>query len=296
MASSAIAQSEPGAGGDSQPDPNLAPFLILMGGASVVSLLVMRRRGLLRAGGLDKNIRDCGGVGAIVWLTGAATIFVMTYFGAIIGLAVSQQSGFEQASLAELGLTSLGTYVVSIAAAAALIVAMRPMSTRAGFVVKPRDLAVGPLIFLLILPTVWVVSVLSTEIAAEILTRSGEAPPEELGHETLRALSDGSGVWWWMVTLGAVVGAPIIEEIIYRGFLQSALRRAKAPGWMTVIIVSVLFTGVHVGSADPWTLPSLFVLSLCLGASMEVTGRIGVPILIHAVFNGTMLAIAEFVV
>ena len=47
-----------------------------------------------------------------------------------------------------------------------------------------------------------------------------------------------------------------------------------------------MFAGVH----QPWTLPPIFVLSVCLGLAYERTGNLWVPVVMHAAFNGLMTA------
>ncbi len=90
----------------------------------------------------------------------------------------------------------------------------------------------------------------------------------------------------------AVVGAPIVEEVIFRGVLQSALRHLlpEANRWWAIMIASVVFALIHIGSVVPVTLvvalPAYVVLAMGLGYVYEKTGRLWAPIFIHAAFNG----------
>ncbi len=88
--------------------------------------------------------------------------------------------------------------------------------------------------------------------------------------------------------LGAVVFAPMVEELLFRGVLLRALLR-KFPPAAAVIGSSVVFALVHyVG--DPNTLPFLPALA-GLGAVLAVvtlkTGDLSMAIWIHAGFNLT---------
>jgi len=87
----------------------------------------------------------------------------------------------------------------------------------------------------------------------------------------------------------AAVMAPLLEELLFRGFFQTAMRTFLAdlkypqPAWLSIGASSVLFAASHV-NAGHW--PALFVLSICMGYSYEKSGSLFRPILIHAIFNG----------
>lgn len=81
--------------------------------------------------------------------------------------------------------------------------------------------------------------------------------------------------------LAAVVVAPVVEELVFRGYLYGVMRRYL--GWTAgVVLNAVLFAAVHghVPSLGP-----LFVLAVCLTLAYEWTGSLLVPMTMHAVFN-----------
>lgn len=89
----------------------------------------------------------------------------------------------------------------------------------------------------------------------------------------------------------AVVLAPVIEELIYRGVLLRALReRGKI---LAIIVSSVIFTSVHLTGLDSSqmlgsaavSLPPLFILSLVLAWLTLRSGRLGPAIFLHSGFN-----------
>jgi membrane protease YdiL (CAAX protease family) len=53
--------------------------------------------------------------------------------------------------------------------------------------------------------------------------------------------------------------------------------------WIGVVVASLLFAAMHA----PWTMPPIFVLSLCVGYAYERTGNLWVPMVMHAGFNVT---------
>lgn len=91
---------------------------------------------------------------------------------------------------------------------------------------------------------------------------------------------------------GVVVTAPVAEEMLFRGFLYTALRRCW--GFVPALAVSsILFAAMHF---DPTGLYALLVLpaALLFGWLRERTGGIFAPILAHAVFNAA--AVAAFLI
>lgn len=89
------------------------------------------------------------------------------------------------------------------------------------------------------------------------------------------------------VAVLATLGAPIVEEVVYRGVLYPAIEKA-ANSSVAVVVVTLLFWGVHVaqywGSAA--VLVSVFVLSLALTLVRAATGSLLPCVVTHFLFNG----------
>jgi membrane protease YdiL (CAAX protease family) len=88
-----------------------------------------------------------------------------------------------------------------------------------------------------------------------------------------------------IIVVGAVLIAPVFEELLFRGLFQTMARSflvTRYSAWSAILVSSVLFSMTHV-NAGHW--PSLFVLSLCIGYSYEKSGSLFRPIFIHAIFN-----------
>ncbi len=97
------------------------------------------------------------------------------------------------------------------------------------------------------------------------------------------------------LVLTAVIGAPIVEELFFRGLLLRSLEGRFGTGW-AVAGSSVLF-----GLAHPNDLPvagvvlvmvSLAALAALLALLVVRTGRLGPAIVAHAAFNAINLAVA----
>jgi membrane protease YdiL (CAAX protease family) len=85
----------------------------------------------------------------------------------------------------------------------------------------------------------------------------------------------------------ATFTAPLVEELIYRGVLYSALQRTIGMLW-AVVGVSVLFMIVHVPQyqTNIGVISAIGVLSLFLTLVRAYTGRLLPCVIIHTVFNG----------
>lgn len=105
--------------------------------------------------------------------------------------------------------------------------------------------------------------------------------------EILRLILELQGGRLVLAALVAVLLGPLLEELLFRGFLQSALTRvAGARG--ALVISSALFAALH-GVAG---LPVLFALSLFLGWLQLRTRSLLVPWSAHALHNAVQLGLA----
>ncbi len=85
----------------------------------------------------------------------------------------------------------------------------------------------------------------------------------------------------------ATVTAPFVEELVYRGVLYPAVRRATNTT-VAVFLVSALFTFVHVQQYynNAGVIAAVATLSVALTLVRAATGRLLPCVVIHAVFNG----------
>lgn len=97
------------------------------------------------------------------------------------------------------------------------------------------------------------------------------------------------GGWVIVMIVVVVVGAPLIEEIVYRGLILQSLQ-GRINDVLALIVSSLWFAAIHL---QPVELPGLFAFALVLGACFIVTGRLGSAILAHAAFNAVGLLIAS---
>jgi membrane protease YdiL (CAAX protease family) len=88
------------------------------------------------------------------------------------------------------------------------------------------------------------------------------------------------------IVLSAVVIAPLVEEMLFRGFIQSLFRSVLNRPWVAIFCASTFFSVSH-ANAEHW--PALFVLSLGIGYAYEKSGSLWRPIFMHVLFNGIMV-------
>jgi uncharacterized protein len=89
----------------------------------------------------------------------------------------------------------------------------------------------------------------------------------------------------WLVVLVVVIGAPLVEELFYRGLLQRSLAARFSQG-PVLVGVAALFAVVHFRPAE---FPGLFAVGLLFGWSALRWDRLGPAIMIHVGFNLTGL-------
>ena len=85
----------------------------------------------------------------------------------------------------------------------------------------------------------------------------------------------------------AVVTAPLIEELVYRGLLYKAIERAAGVA-IAIVVVSLLFAGVHVFQYrnNLAVIAVITLLSITLTVARAVSGKVLPAFIIHLVFNG----------
>ena len=93
------------------------------------------------------------------------------------------------------------------------------------------------------------------------------------------------GAWFIVLFLIVVVGAPLVEELVYRGFIQGGLQTRLGSTW-ALIIAAAWFTVVHL---EPIEFPGLFAFAIVLGFCYKRTQRVGLPMVTHLAFNATGL-------
>ncbi len=101
----------------------------------------------------------------------------------------------------------------------------------------------------------------------------------------LTALARGPGLAVLAVSL--VIGAPLVEELFFRGLLLRALDRRYGGRW-AVGVSAVAFGLTHF---QPLQLLGLVVFGVILGVLAQRRGRLGASVVAHAAFNATTVVL-----
>jgi membrane protease YdiL (CAAX protease family) len=247
---------------------------------------VIRPGSFARAG-----VRDVKSVHPIVWFAPALLILIAQQVGAAGVLAIPGLAGAPE-SMRFKAVASLGAYSVGLVTAGVLVRLIISASGQSGLAISAKGLLIGGLAFI----PVWPIVATAGAVAVKVAEWSTGATPDVVAHDTLAELIKNQGnAWAWVMAGLAVVAAPVIEEIIYRGFLQSALLRVTGRPWVAIVGAAAIFALMHRAASPPvpWhAVGVIFVLGAACGAAFERSRNLGAPIMLHALFNLTNVVLA----
>jgi len=94
---------------------------------------------------------------------------------------------------------------------------------------------------------------------------------------------------WPLTVLAVAVGAPLSEELLFRGFLLPALARSrlKFPG--AALVTTAAWTALHAGYS-PAGIIEVFLVGLYFSWVLWRTGSLRVALFCHAVYNAAIMA------
>jgi len=265
------------------------PYTLAVSMLLVIALLFAG--GLLRPGGFAKaGLRDITALPAVVFFFAAFVVLLAQSSGAsLVGhFAWVNEQGYSDFQMRTI--VSTVSYLLAMIAGFGMLFILRRSATTGdgldnGFGVGFLDLPVGLGCFLLAFPFIRILGLLG-EFA---YTQTQGQSPDGIAHETLKIFTDNPNDPWVMVFVGgAIIGAPIVEELVFRVYLQGALLKWFKSPWLSIIFTSILFASIHrLGPQPvPWfALPTIFAVGLTCGVAYERTKRVGVPIMMHMCFN-----------
>ena len=110
---------------------------------------------------------------------------------------------------------------------------------------------------------------------------------DEISQRANDLSSTAPGSWKVLLILVVVVGAPIVEEIVYRGAVQTHLQRT-AGTTAAILGTAVIFAAIHMSFIE---FPGLFAFALVLGFARLRSGTLGLSIVTHMAFNAAGLVL-----
>lgn len=118
-----------------------------------------------------------------------------------------------------------------------------------------------------------------------------------LNNETVQALAGQS---WWLMLIGTVVVAPLVEETLVRGLIFGSIHGRSR--WAAYGVTIVLFAAMHVwqyvlqydGKALLLASVQYVPAGIALGWTYEKADTIWAPILLHASINAISMGLMKF--
>ena len=111
--------------------------------------------------------------------------------------------------------------------------------------------------------------------------------------ENLIALFDDPWTWPGLAIV-MVIGAPLMEEVVFRGFLYRGLagtRETTGRVWLAIIVGAVFWALCHALQYELLDLALLVGFGVILGVARWRTGSVLLPMLMHAVFNAIAVTV-----
>ncbi len=101
-----------------------------------------------------------------------------------------------------------------------------------------------------------------------------------------KQLMDGAAIWVAMPVIG--LGAPLSEELLFRGFLFSGLAKTRLRFLGTAILTTALWGGLHAGYSV-FGLIEVLAIGLYFCWLLVRTGSLWVTIICHALYNSVVM-------
>jgi membrane protease YdiL (CAAX protease family) len=213
----------------------------------------------------------------------AALCFVAGFFAANVAVLIATGAGADVNSLAVTAAGLIGLWVGLGVTMLAVTRAKGSGDLAVDFGLRfqrPFDLVglpIGAGVQLLVVPLIYLP-------LSRFISDLGDRL-EEPARELTKQATHGIGV----AVLGVlvVVGAPIVEELFYRGLLLRAVQRRFGSN-IAIGVSALVFAGAHF---ELLQFPALFALGVLLGAMAVRYERLGPNIFAHAGFNAVTMAI-----
>lgn len=271
-------------------DPPSDTFNLIIVGLTLITLCTLAFKGMLHERALQLGPTRELGLSATEHLAGA--YFAIAYVLLMMLAFETDSSGIDlvaavfpflliglmigRANRAEGGLRTIG------------LIPRHPM----------RDLKWAAMAVPIGLLVVWTVGLGATSLSEWL-----GWPVETIGHEAFKDLieddgsdKDGRSEALIKLIISAVILAPLYEELVFRGVMQTCLVRLFGESrWAAVCYAAAMFAVTHAWVV-PWqNLFPLFALGLVFGYVYERTGSLLTAVLAHAGFNAANIALVVLV-
>ncbi len=220
------------------------------------------------------------------WSASAALLLTIAIILASIAGAVAAITGVDRLDLAthDRAMVLMAVNQVIMITLTVLAARARGADIKAVLALTPPrrgllDVALGLLLILAVLAAVNLVAVLL------------------LGHDPLADLRQFASIFkgphWLMALLVVGVGAPLSEELLFRGFLQTSLTRSPLGFAGGALVATVIWTALHAGYSVVG-MTEVALIGALLSFLLWRTGSLWVCILCHGLYNSGLALYSRF--
>ncbi len=93
----------------------------------------------------------------------------------------------------------------------------------------------------------------------------------------------------WLVGLAVIIGAPLAEELLFRGFLLPALTKTSRGFWGAAVVTTFGWTALHFYSIAGMI--EVFMIGIYFAWLVRRYGTLLLPMALHALYNGLQFAV-----
>jgi membrane protease YdiL (CAAX protease family) len=154
---------------------------------------------------------------------------------------------------------------------------------------------IGGFVVVMYVAITLLVLVLGIDVAQYTPGPDGQSPPTGSAGLVKEAMFDiaNEPLLFMVVFLSVAVGAPLAEEVTFRGQLFSALSQTRLGVTGTTVVTAGLWAMLHV--TEPWlSIAIIFMMGLVFGWLMYRFGSLWVAIACHGVWNGAYALLIFF--
>ena len=94
-----------------------------------------------------------------------------------------------------------------------------------------------------------------------------------------------SAVFVPLLLVAIVIVAPVLEELLFRGFLFEGMRHSRLGDPGTIVLASLAWACVHL-QYEWFYIGQIFALGVLLGVARVRTGSVATPMVMHSLANG----------
>jgi membrane protease YdiL (CAAX protease family) len=223
----------------------------------------------------------------VVALLASVLIVAASILGAVLVLGTGTVAGGASGrGMWRQDMSALATLAVWQAIAVGLtVLASRLSGGRARDVLALRPPRAG----LIYLQAVLLMAALQLAVSAVQYTLL----PQDM-YADLRPIVQLFGEQWVLALLVVGVGAPLSEELLFRGFLLSALARSRLGFAGGALVTTSLWTALHAGYSLAGIV-EVFTIGLFFSWLLWRSGSLRVPMFCHALYNSLIVLVLRHV-